>query len=102
MIEVIERGTRDENPLNKILIEKTRQLFKEIAYQIASSTIKQTFRRWVKMFHTKKLKPIYDVANIVKEIMEDLEVNAEDSPTDLTHEKIEFNIQKKLLSLTSQ
>lgn len=76
---------RDEDPLNKILIEKTRQLFKEIAYQIASSTIKQTFRRWVKMFHTKKLKPIYDVANIMKEIMEDLEVNAKDSLEDLAN-----------------
>nr|XP_048277308.1 maestro heat-like repeat-containing protein family member 9 isoform X1 [Myodes glareolus] len=85
MIEVIERVARDEDPLNKILIEKTRQLFKEIAYQIASSTIKQTFRRWVKMFHTKKLKPIYDVANIMKEIMEDLEVNAKDSLEDLAN-----------------
>lgn len=93
---------RDEDPLNKILIEKTRQLFKEIAYQIASSTIKQTFRRWVKMFHTKKLKPIYDVANIMKEIMEDLEVNAKDSVEDLANEKTEFIIQKKLLSFSSQ
>lgn len=93
---------RDEDPLNKILIEKTRQLFKEIAYQIASSTIKQTFRRWVKMFHTKKLKPIYDVTNIMKEIMEDLEVNAKDSVEDLANEKTEFIIQKKLLSFSSQ
>lgn len=93
---------RDEDPLIKILVEKTRQLFKEIAYQIASSTIKQTFRRWVKMFHTKKLKPIYDVANIMKEIMEELEENDEDSPADLVNEKTEFIVQKKHLSLSSQ
>lgn len=92
---------RDEDPLNKLLAEKTHNLFKEIAYQIASSTIKQTFRRWVKMFHTKKLKPIYDLANIMKKIMEGLEVNAEDSPVDLANKKSEFIFEKKHLSLTS-
>lgn len=101
MIEVIERVARDEDPLNKLLAEKTHNLFKEIAYQIASSTIKQTFRRWVKMFHTKKLKPIYDLANIMKKIMEGLEVNAEDSPVDLANKKSEFIFEKKHLSLTS-
>lgn len=54
------------------------------------------------MFHTKKLKPIYDVANIMKEIMEELEVNDEDSPADLVNEKTEFIVQKKHLSLSSQ
>lgn len=54
------------------------------------------------MFHTKKLKPIYDVANIMKEIMEELEVNDEDSPADLANEKTEFIVQKKHLSLSSQ
>lgn len=53
------------------------------------------------MFHTKKLKPIYDLANIMKKIMEGLEVNAEDSPVDLANKKSEFIFEKKHLSLTS-
>ncbi|XP_057625112.1 maestro heat-like repeat-containing protein family member 9 [Chionomys nivalis] len=101
MIEVIERVARDEDPLNKRLAEITRKLFKEIAYQIASSTIKQTFRRWVKMFHTKKLKPIYDLANIIKEIMEDLEVSAEDSLVDPATEKSGYIFENSQLPLTS-
>ncbi|KAM7336171.1 hypothetical protein ACRRTK_004664 [Alexandromys fortis] len=101
MIEVIERVARDEDPMNKRLAEITHKLFKEIAYQIASSTIKQTFRRWVKMFHTKKLKPIYDLANIIKEIMEDLEVSAEDSPVDLANKKSEYTFENHDLYLTS-
>uniref|UniRef100_A0A8C6HV74 Maestro heat-like repeat family member 9 n=1 Tax=Mus spicilegus TaxID=10103 RepID=A0A8C6HV74_MUSSI len=64
MIEVIERLTRVEDTLIKELAEKTRKLFKEIANRMSSSTIKQTFRKWVKMFRTKKLKLIYDVASI--------------------------------------
>ncbi|EDL39282.1 maestro heat-like repeat-containing protein family member 9 [Mus musculus] len=64
MIEVIERLTRVEDALIKELAEKTRKLFKEIANRMSSSTIKQTFRKWVKMFRTKKLKLIYDVASI--------------------------------------
>lgn len=87
--------------MNKRLAEITHKLFKEIAYQIASSTIKQTFRRWVKMFHTKKLKPIYDLANIIKEIMEDLEVSAEDSPVDLANKKSEYTFENHDLYLTS-
>ncbi|KAH0506664.1 Maestro heat-like repeat-containing protein family member 9 [Microtus ochrogaster] len=101
MIEVIERVARDEDPLNKRLAEITHGLFKEIAYQIASSTIKQTFRRWVKMFHTKKLKPIYDLANIIKEIMEDLEVSAEDSLVDFANKKSKYTFENHHLSLTS-
>ncbi|XP_021518633.2 maestro heat-like repeat-containing protein family member 9 [Meriones unguiculatus] len=62
MIEVIERVTREEDPVIKLLAEKTRKLFKEIANKIASSTIKQTFRRWFKMVHTKRLKFIYNLA----------------------------------------
>ncbi|XP_028616050.1 maestro heat-like repeat-containing protein family member 9 [Grammomys surdaster] len=65
MIEAIERLTREEDPLIKLLAEKTHKLFKEMANRMASSTIKQTFRKWVKMFRTKKLKLIYDVANIM-------------------------------------
>jgi hypothetical protein len=53
-----------EDALIKELAEKTRKLFKEIANRMSSSTIKQTFRKWVKMFRTKKLKLIYDVASI--------------------------------------
>lgn len=53
------------------------------------------------MFHTKKLKPIYDLANITKEIMEDLEVSAEDSPVDLANEKAEYTFENPDLSLTS-
>lgn len=49
----------------KMLAAKTHKLFKDIAYRIASSTIKQTLRRWAKVFHTKKLKPIYDLANSI-------------------------------------
>ncbi|XP_008767929.1 maestro heat-like repeat-containing protein family member 9 isoform X2 [Rattus norvegicus] len=65
MIEVIERLTREEDPLIKELVEKTRKLFKEMANRMASSTVKQTFRKWAKMFRTKKLKLIYDAANMI-------------------------------------
>ncbi|ERE72490.1 Armadillo-type fold containing protein [Cricetulus griseus] len=65
MIEVVERATREEDPVIKMLAAKTHKLFKDIAYRIASSTIKQTLRRWAKVFHTKKLKPIYDLANSI-------------------------------------
>ncbi|XP_021028228.1 maestro heat-like repeat-containing protein family member 9 [Mus caroli] len=79
MIEVIERLTRVEDPLIKELAAKTRKLFKEIANRMSSSTIKQTFRKWVKMFRTKKLKLIYDVANIITLEGNETEIIKEDS-----------------------
>ncbi|XP_031243203.1 maestro heat-like repeat-containing protein family member 9 isoform X2 [Mastomys coucha] len=65
MIEVIERLTQVQDPLIKELVGKTHKLFKEMAKRMSSSAIKQTFRKWAKMFRTKKLKLIYDVANII-------------------------------------
>ncbi|XP_052055889.1 maestro heat-like repeat-containing protein family member 9 [Apodemus sylvaticus] len=89
MIEVIERLTRSEDPLIKELAEKTRKLFKEMANRMASSTIKQTFRKWVKMFRTKKVKLIYDVANIINLEENIIETIKEDSLRDPNSEKSE-------------
>ncbi|XP_059137213.1 maestro heat-like repeat-containing protein family member 9 isoform X2 [Peromyscus eremicus] len=105
MIEVIERVARDEDPVIKLLAEKTRKIFREIAYRIASSTIRQTFRRWAMMFHTKKLKLIYDLANITsleESIPEDFtEVKPEDNPENLVEEKPEYLFQEKRVSFAS-
>ncbi|XP_034369459.1 maestro heat-like repeat-containing protein family member 9 isoform X2 [Arvicanthis niloticus] len=79
MIEAIERLTREEDPLIKVLAEKTHKLFKEMANRMASSTIKQTFRKWVKMFCTKKLRLVYDVANIIALKESDTESTKRDS-----------------------
>ncbi|GAB1285617.1 Maestro heat-like repeat family member 9 [Apodemus speciosus] len=89
MIEVIERLTRVEDSLIKELAEKTRRLFKEMANRMASSTIKQTFRKWVKMFRTKKVKLIYDVANIINLEENVIENIKEDSLRDPNSEKSE-------------
>ncbi|XP_042114380.2 maestro heat-like repeat-containing protein family member 9 isoform X6 [Peromyscus maniculatus bairdii] len=105
MIEVIERVARDEDPVVKLLAEKTRKIFREIAYRIASSTIKQTFRRWAMMFHTKKLKLIYDLANITsleESIPEDFtEVKPEDNLGNVAEEKAEYLFQEKRVSFAS-
>lgn len=53
------------------------------------------------MFHTKKLKPIYDLANIIKEVMEDLQVSAEDSLVDLANEKFKHTFENHHLFLAS-
>ncbi|XP_051041709.1 maestro heat-like repeat-containing protein family member 9 [Phodopus roborovskii] len=95
MIEVVERVTREEDPVIKMLAEKTHKLFKEIAYRIASSTIKQTLRRWVKMFHTKKLKPIYDLANVVALMENTAEESAEVKLNKSTLEELTNEISNK-------
>ncbi|XP_021054822.1 maestro heat-like repeat-containing protein family member 9 [Mus pahari] len=79
MIEVIERLTQVEDPLIKELAAKTRKLFKEIANRMSSSTIQHTFRKWIKMFRTKKLKLIYDVANIITLEGNEIEIIKEDN-----------------------
>ncbi|KAL1770013.1 maestro heat-like repeat-containing protein family member 9 [Sigmodon hispidus] len=89
-VTVIERVTRDEDPVIKMLTEKTRKLFKEIAYKTASSTIKQALRRWVNIFQTKKLKPIYDLANTMA-LMENNTENLE-----------ETNVKESLVSFTTK
>lgn len=104
-VTVIERVARDEDPVVKLLAEKTRKIFREIAYRIASSTIKQTFRRWAMMFHTKKLKLIYDLANITsleESIPEDFtEVKPEDNLGNVAEEKAEYLFQEKRVSFAS-
>nr|XP_040133702.1 maestro heat-like repeat-containing protein family member 9 isoform X2 [Ictidomys tridecemlineatus] len=60
MLEVIEKTVRDEDPVVRELAKKTRDIFREIAHTMTSSTIKQTFRRWFKFIYTRKLKPLYN------------------------------------------
>nr|XP_027790700.1 maestro heat-like repeat-containing protein family member 9 [Marmota flaviventris] len=60
MLEVIEKAVRDEDPVIRELAKKTRDIFREIAHTMTSSTIKQTFRRWFKFMYTRKLKPLYN------------------------------------------
>uniref|UniRef100_A0A8C5L273 Maestro heat-like repeat family member 9 n=2 Tax=Jaculus jaculus TaxID=51337 RepID=A0A8C5L273_JACJA len=60
MLEVAERVLRDKDPVIKQLTEKTCKIFKEISDNMSSSAIKQTSRRLLKFFSTKKLKPIYN------------------------------------------
>uniref|UniRef100_A0A8C6QE90 Uncharacterized protein n=1 Tax=Nannospalax galili TaxID=1026970 RepID=A0A8C6QE90_NANGA len=60
-IDVMLEVVWDEDPVIKMLAEKTHTLFKEIADRMTSSTVQQTFRKWFKMFHTTKLKPIYNL-----------------------------------------
>uniref|UniRef100_UPI004038C190 maestro heat-like repeat-containing protein family member 9 n=1 Tax=Callospermophilus lateralis TaxID=76772 RepID=UPI004038C190 len=60
MLEVIEKTVRDEDPVIRELAKKTRDIFREIAHTMTSSTIKQTFRRWFKFIYTRKSKPLYN------------------------------------------
>ncbi|XP_051004294.1 maestro heat-like repeat-containing protein family member 9 [Acomys russatus] len=90
MIEVIDRVARDEDPVIKVLAEKTRNLFKQIAYQMASSTIKQAFRKWMKMVHPKKLNFIYNLAT--ESILEE----SKDSSTEDSEEKNPGEIMENL------
>uniref|UniRef100_I3M308 Maestro heat like repeat family member 9 n=1 Tax=Ictidomys tridecemlineatus TaxID=43179 RepID=I3M308_ICTTR len=59
-VAVIEKTVRDEDPVVRELAKKTRDIFREIAHTMTSSTIKQTFRRWFKFIYTRKLKPLYN------------------------------------------
>uniref|UniRef100_A0A8C9PNJ9 Maestro heat like repeat family member 9 n=1 Tax=Spermophilus dauricus TaxID=99837 RepID=A0A8C9PNJ9_SPEDA len=59
-VAVIEKTVRDEDPVIRELAKKTRDIFREIAHTMTSSTIKQTFRRWFKFIYTRKLKPLYN------------------------------------------
>ncbi|XP_040594826.1 maestro heat-like repeat-containing protein family member 9 isoform X1 [Mesocricetus auratus] len=97
---IVERVTREEDPVIAILAEKTHKLFKEIAYRIASSTVKQTLRRWVKVIRAKKLKPIYNLPNVIaiveKKTVEDfVEMKDKESLLELTDEKSNVQVQKK-------
>uniref|UniRef100_A0A8C5ZV13 Maestro heat like repeat family member 9 n=1 Tax=Marmota marmota marmota TaxID=9994 RepID=A0A8C5ZV13_MARMA len=60
IVAVIEKTVRDEDPVIRELAKKTRDIFREIAHTMTSSTIKQTFRRWFKFIYTRKLKPLYN------------------------------------------
>jgi hypothetical protein len=51
---------RDEDPVIRELAEITRNIFKEIAHKMTSSSIKQSFRRLFKFIYTKRLKPLYN------------------------------------------
>ncbi|XP_037662834.1 maestro heat-like repeat-containing protein family member 9 [Choloepus didactylus] len=60
MLDAVDRVRRDANPLTAELAEKTYELFKEIAHELTSSNVKQTFRKLFRHLYLKKMKPIYN------------------------------------------
>ncbi|XP_074206064.1 maestro heat-like repeat-containing protein family member 9 [Camelus bactrianus] len=60
MLEAVDRVLRDDDPTIRELAGITHKLFKEIAYTLTSSNIKQSFRRFFNFIYIKKLEPLYN------------------------------------------
>ncbi|XP_057583179.1 maestro heat-like repeat-containing protein family member 9 [Hippopotamus amphibius kiboko] len=67
MLEAIDRVLRDEDPMIRAFAEITNKIFMEIAHRLASSNIKQSFRRLFNLIYIKKLKPLYNY-NLPKDL----------------------------------